>query len=32
VLAAVGKERIAAMGEKLFRDSILPELLRQPAK
>ena len=32
VIAKVGEERIAAMGEKLFRDSILPELLRQPSK
>lgn len=32
VIAAVGEQRIAAMGEKLFRESILPELLRQPAK
>ena len=32
VIAKVGEERIAAMGEKLFRESILPELLRQPSK
>ena len=32
VIAKVGKQRIAAMGEKLFRDSILPELLRRPSK
>ncbi len=32
VVASVGEARIAAMGEKLFRESILPELLRQPAK
>ena len=32
VIASVGEERIVAMGEKLFRDSILPELLRPPAK
>ena len=32
VIAKVGEERIATMGEKLFRDSILPELLRQPSK
>ena len=32
VIARVGGERIAAMGEKLFRDSILPELLRRPSK
>jgi Fe-S oxidoreductase len=32
VIAAVGEARIAAMGEKLFRESILPELLRQPSK
>ena len=32
VVATVGNERIAAMGEKLFRDSILPELLKQPSK
>jgi hypothetical protein len=28
----VGEARIAAMGEKLFRESILSELLRQPSK
>ncbi len=32
VIAKVGEQRIAAMGEKLFRESILPELLRQPLK
>jgi Fe-S oxidoreductase len=32
VIAKMGEQRIAAMGEKLFRESILPELLRQPAK
>jgi len=32
VVAAVGEERIAAMGEKVFRESILPELLRRPSK
>jgi hypothetical protein len=32
MIAKVGEERIAAMGEKLFRESILPELLRQPSK
>ena len=32
VIAKVGEARIAAMGEKLFRESILPELLKQPAK
>ena len=32
VVAKVGEERIAAMGEKLFHESILPELLRQPSK
>lgn len=32
VRAKVGEERIAAMGEKLFRESILPELLRPPSK
>jgi Fe-S oxidoreductase len=32
VIAKVGEQRIAAMGEKLFRDSILPELLRRPSK
>ncbi len=32
VIAKVGEERIAAMGEKLFRESILPELLRPPSK
>jgi Fe-S oxidoreductase len=32
VIERVGQERIAAMGEKLFHESILPELLKQPAK
>ena len=32
VIAQVGEARIAAMGEKLFRASILPELLRPPSK
>lgn len=32
VIAAVGEGRVAAMGEKLFRESILPELMRPPAK
>ncbi len=32
VIAAVGEARIAAIGEKLFRESILPELLRPAAK
>lgn len=32
VIAAVGEQRIAAMGEKLFRESILPELLRPTLK
>ncbi len=32
IVAKVGEARIAAMGEKLFRESILPELLRQPSK
>ncbi len=32
VRAKVGDARIAAMGEKLFRESILPELLRPPSK
>jgi hypothetical protein len=32
VIAKVGEARIAAMGEKLFHDSILPELLRRPSK
>jgi len=32
VIAKVGEERIAAMGEKLFRESILPELMRPPSK
>jgi hypothetical protein len=32
VVARVGPERITAMGEKLFRDAILPELLRRPQK
>lgn len=32
VIAKMGEQRIAAMGEKLFRESILPELLRRPAK
>lgn len=32
VIAKMGGQRIAAMGEKLFRESILPELLRRPAK
>ena len=32
VIAAIGDTRIAAMGEKLFRESILPELLRPPLK
>ena len=32
VIEKVGEERIAAMGEKLFRESILPELLKQPSK
>ena len=32
VIAEVGEARIAAMGEKLFRNSILPELLRPPSK
>ena len=31
-VARVGPERIAAMGQKLFNDSILPELLRRPSK
>ena len=31
-IAGVGPERIAAMGEKLFNESILPELMKQPAK
>ena len=32
VIAAVGDERIGAIGKKLFRDAILPELLKRPAK
>lgn len=32
VVASIGQTRIAAMGEKLFRESILPELLRAPSK
>ncbi len=32
VIATVGRERVAAMGEKLFRESMLPELLKQPVK
>lgn len=32
VIAAVGKERVAAIGEKLFRDALLPELMKQPLK
>ncbi len=32
VIAKVGEARIAAMGEKLFRDAILPELLKSPLK
>lgn len=32
VIAEVGDARIAAMGEKLFRESILPELLKAPSK
>lgn len=32
IIATVGEERIAAMGEKLFRESILPELVRRPSK
>ena len=32
VISKVGSERIAAMGDKLFRESVLPELLRPPSK
>jgi Fe-S oxidoreductase len=32
IIEKVGAQRIAAMGEKLFRESILPELLRPPLK
>ena len=32
VVSRVGAERIAAMGEKLFHESILPELMRRPQK
>lgn len=32
ITARVGEARIAAMGEKLFRESILPELARRPQK
>lgn len=32
VIAKVGAQRISAMGEKLFHDAILPELLRPPSK
>jgi Fe-S oxidoreductase len=32
VIAKVGEQRIAAMGEKLFHQSILPELLRPASK
>ncbi|MBM3341939.1 MAG: (Fe-S)-binding protein [Betaproteobacteria bacterium] len=32
VIAKVGEERIAAIGENLFRESILPELMRRPSK
>ena len=32
VVAAVGPERVGRVGERFFRDSLLPELLRRPAK
>lgn len=32
IAARIGEARIAAMGEKLFRESILPELARRPQK
>ena len=32
VVSRVGAEHIAAMGEKLFHESILPELMRRPQK
>ena len=32
VIAKIGEQRIAAMGATLFHESILPELLRKPAK
>jgi hypothetical protein len=32
IIEKVGPQRIAAMGERLFRESILPELLRPPLK
>ncbi len=32
IIERVGAPRIAAMGEKLFRESILPELARRPVK
>lgn len=32
LVAAIGTERIDAVGERLFRDSLLPELLRRPQK
>jgi hypothetical protein len=32
IIERVGAPRIAAMGEKLFRESILPELARRPSK
>lgn len=32
VISRVGAERIAAMGDKLFHESILPELMRRPQK